>query len=547
MNIVEEKEKVKSDGAFDELWKDILSGEAESLSKPPKFFTAPKQLQIAAPAVEQPTEEPQAIQDYLDEKVPVKQKGEFVIAKELGAEVIPAALSNDDNVAALQNRYAVMLMNGKARVVSKNHRGGMELIEVRSFEDFYRYLHEDVPSTKKGVTKTEYATRVFMESPNTRRYYGVTFNPRNDQPESIWNLWEGWRVQPKAGNVDLVIELVKALCNYVPEHTEYFLDWMAHMVQKPWELPETAIVLRGEQGIGKGTLMKILGRIVFHYLHLSSSRPLVGSFNGILATAFLVFCDESIWGGSKDAEGTLKALITEGEHTINEKNEKEFMIENYKRFIFASNEDWAAPVGAKDRRYFVLDCSSKYKGQTGPNQFFGKVDKALKDDGLAEAFLDYLLNRDISKRNLRDVPKTAGYVELMTKSFDTTTRFVCDLIGGMHDLSNDTVHYHGEKSRWVRKGLYADLLAWCDLHSIKHKPSATDLGKTLSKIFDFDKQKEGWRTAWKDREFGYFYEIPEKHQAMVMFAKNVAGVDRSKIATIFPEYETKKRFNSSKT
>ncbi|MDO5943365.1 DUF5906 domain-containing protein [Burkholderia cepacia] len=542
-NSIEQDEHIEPLETFDDdtenAWDDLMEGEDMPTPKSIPLTIAPDSQNVAP--------ESKTIRDYLDEKAPVKAKGEFVIATPPSSKLIKPTSSNTFNIRALQERYSMLMMNGKTRVVAKNHRGGIELIEVRSFHDFYRYLKENIVINKQGNTRPEYASYKFMEDAGTRRYLGLTFNPKNDQPPSIWNLWEGWRVQPKEGDVELALELIRSLCNYNDEHIEYFLDWLAHMVQKPWELPETAIVLRGEQGIGKGTLMKMLSRIVFHYLHLSSSRPLVGSFNGILATAFLVFCDESIWGGSKDAEGTLKALITEGEHTINEKNEKEFMIENYKRFIFASNEDWAAPVGTKDRRYFVLDCSSKYKGQTGPNQFFDKVDRALKDDGLAEAFLHFLMNRDISKRNMRDAPKTKGYVELMTKSFDTTTRFICDLIGGVHDLSADTVFYHAEKSRWVRNKLYADMLAWCDLHAIRHKPSSTDLGKTLSKIFEFDRHKDGWRNSWKDRDRGYFYEVPDRTTAMVLFAKNVAGIGHDKITTIFPEYEPKQRFPNGKS
>jgi hypothetical protein len=38
------------------------------------------------------------------------------------------------------------------------------------------------------------------------------------------------------------------------------------MIQRPWELPGTAVVLRGLQGTGKNTFADILGRLVArHY------------------------------------------------------------------------------------------------------------------------------------------------------------------------------------------------------------------------------------------------------------------------------------------
>jgi hypothetical protein len=61
------------------------------------------------------------------------------------------------------------------------------------------------------------------------------------------------------------------------------------MVQKPAELPEVAIVMRGTQGIGKGSLMKTIGEFTDNYKHLSSTNSLTGTFNGHFE-CFRYFC-----------------------------------------------------------------------------------------------------------------------------------------------------------------------------------------------------------------------------------------------------------------
>jgi hypothetical protein len=466
-----------------------------------------------------------------DKKVDTVNSNSVVVRDE--EDIIESSYTNLLNLAKLQNKYAQILIKGKSFVISRAHRGGIDLTDSRSFKEFYRYLHEDVvvPGNKAGLTKRQYATEEFMDSEDTRRYLGLTFNPRNDSNKSIWNLWEGFSVKAKKGDVSLFLKLVSSLCNHNEEHIKYFLDWMAHMVQKPWELPEVAVVLRGAPGTGKGTLLRILGAFTNHYLHLSSARPLVGNFNGILASAFLVFCDESIFGGDKQAEGTLKTLITEKEHSINEKNEKEFMIENYKRFIFASNEDWAAPVGTGDRRYFVLDCSDEYKGQTNENGFFWEINKAIVENNLIEAVFECLMTRDISKVNI-------------LKGFDTCTKFIYDLIADHTDLQADTISIDGNGTRWYRKNIYAEFLIWCNDHHVKHIPSPDEFGKTMNKIFKFTDDCENWRSNWKSRDKGLFYKVPSRKEAMNKFAVNHA---RSPVDLVFPEYKEMETVNYIET
>ena len=65
------------------------------------------------------------------------------------------------------------------------------------------------------------------------------------------------------------MDLLAALCNDDQTCITYLLNYLAHMVQKPTQLPEVAIVMRGAQGIGKGSLMKTIGGFNDNYKHLS--------------------------------------------------------------------------------------------------------------------------------------------------------------------------------------------------------------------------------------------------------------------------------------
>jgi len=88
--------------------------------------------------------------------------------------------------------------------------------------------------------------------------------------------------------------------------------WIAFMLQRPWESPETAIAFRGPEGTGKGTLGRALMRIAgVHGLTVASSTQFAGRFNAHLRNCVFLFADEALWPGQKDAEGILKQLVTE--------------------------------------------------------------------------------------------------------------------------------------------------------------------------------------------------------------------------------------------
>ena len=76
---------------------------------------------------------------------------------------------------------------------------------------------------------------------------------------------------------------------------------------------------------------------------LASLGQITGRFSGHLADKVLVHANEAIWGGNKAEEGTLKAMITDDKMAMESKGRDIVTINNYKRVIISSNEQWAVP------------------------------------------------------------------------------------------------------------------------------------------------------------------------------------------------------------
>jgi hypothetical protein len=133
----------------------------------------------------------------------------------------------------------------------------------------------------------------------------------------------------------------------------------------------------------------------------------------------LVFADEAVWVDNKQAEGILKALVTETSIYIEPKGVDAFQVANYARLIVASNNDRVVPAGPSERRFCVIDVQSNRKQD---HAYF----KAIADDmetGGREALMQFLLERPLQGVELRAFPQTAALEEQKLRSMGKVEAF----------------------------------------------------------------------------------------------------------------------------
>jgi hypothetical protein len=315
--------------------------------------------------------------------------------------------------------------------------------EARMFWETYRkgdFL--DILSNvriQKGENGTVPLAVEWLKWGGRTSYDGVSFDPGNRIPKSarVLNLWTDWAVEPKKGDWSLLKKLLlEGLCDGDERAYEYVLDWSAHMVQRPDEQAEVALVFKGQKGTGKGTygraLYKLAGR---HGMHISNQQHFTNHFNAHLRDCILLFADEAIWAGDRKAEGSLKALITEPTIVIEAKGKDVVTARNYLHVVMASNEDWVIPASMDDeRRFFVSEVSSKFRGNKA---FFDALHGQLNDGGL-QAMLFELKTRKLGDFHPRaQVPQTAALAKQKLQSLDNIDAwwYECLCKGNMGDIS----------------------------------------------------------------------------------------------------------------
>ena len=248
-----------------------------------------------------------------------------------------------DALSAVQDKFALISLGGKVGIVDKqeleatNTDGTASRLVVMNRNDggllVQRYVSSGFPQVDSKNTLS-----TFTHSKDTTLFNGVEFNPRFTTP-NVLNLWVGMTLRPQAGSWSLIKTLLlDVICGGRQSEYQYLIKYIAHALQRPWEKPGVMVILLGGQGIGKGTLSKILQKIwSATFLQVNRIKQVAGDFNGSLERAYIVFLDEALFAGDRSSSDALKSLVTEPTLSINEKHQPARQITSYHRFFGASN------------------------------------------------------------------------------------------------------------------------------------------------------------------------------------------------------------------
>jgi phage/plasmid-associated DNA primase len=285
------------------------------------------------------------------------------------------------------------------------------------------------------VTKLVPVVPLWLQSPDRRSYKGVTFAPGGSAPKDHYNLWQGFAVNPMPGSLadasakcgKLLAHVKDNLCSGNADHARYLISWAADMLQDPGKKKGVALVLRGKKGTGKSIFVEALASLLGHHAFKGSqTKHLTGNFNRHLADKLLVVAEESVWSGDRGSEGVLKDLITSSTITIEAKGVDAIEVPSLCRIALVTNNEWAVPASADERRYFVLDVG---EGRMQDRAYFAAIADEL-DNGGREAFLSLLLQWPLKGVDVGNVPQTDALQRQKVRSFEPFEQFVYDLLSG---------------------------------------------------------------------------------------------------------------------
>lgn len=414
-----------------------------------------------------------AIQEEAKKILEIKEEGK-VVKEKINKSIIDPI---EEKVILEMNKQYAIVHTSSTHVLMEKGTAGFILDSRSSF----LHLHENdffINSEGKKINKARFWLQHHLRKTYVDIVFDVTKPPtfKNEEGKEFYNIFKGYAFKPKKGDASLYWHHLKyVICSGNEEIYLYVRKRLASIIQNPKVLG-CAIVLRGEQGTGKNQCIehfcKLFGN---HALTFTSLDRLTGRFNSHLQYALVLFANEATWGGNKKEIGALKSIITDTTIFIEGKGKDGYQIQNARHLLVASNEDWVVPRDMDDRRFYVLDVSSKHKED---HEYFAALDKQMNEGGY-EALLYDLQNEDLSNFNPRMMPVNDAGFDMKIKSAPTSVQYIYSV------LNEGCWHIAGSEERWEFElnkpclKIYDNYKDWCESQKIPIQ-SIQEFGKRIN-------------------------------------------------------------------
>jgi hypothetical protein len=326
-------------------------------------------------------------------------------------------------------------------------------------------------------------TKMWLNWDGRRSYDGFVFRPEQEAGPRWYNLWRGFSVEPaESADHPMVARFIdhckENVCGGDEKLTQWLLGYFAHLVQRPWEKPLTALVFKGRKGTGKNALVERIGKLIGpHFLLTSKRRYLTSNFNGHFESCLCLVLDEAFWSGDKESEGVLKDLITGDHHIIEHKGKETYKIANLTRVCILGNEEWIVPATVDERRFAVFQMG---EGRMQDRKYFQELREGL-DDGGNRQLLRFLLDFDLSKIDVNEAPQTQALLDQKLATMEPMPKWWYDCLSEGDIAAGDLGGAWPSVVPAPRLRQAFEL--WTRRHNVRSRmPSDKDFGKLLKAI-----------------------------------------------------------------
>ena len=342
-----------------------------------------------------------------------------------------------DAMKSCWERNAFKIEDNGNYCVIDNGDGERRIYSERTLHDSKRHLHYYECINDKLVAK-RFITR-WIDDVNIRVYNTIVLCPPPMTPPcSSFNIWAPFASstppeQDTAGDaafsdsesVSFVEEFVHVLCGRNDAVTKYVLDWMAHIFQQPGVKPGVALLLKGEQGVGKNRFTDLLRAMVGSTKFLQTANPanvLYGRFTRLREGRILIVVNEVHGADSFANSELIKDMITCDDFISEGKGTNPYPVSCFSRFVFTTNVANCMRVTSDSRRFEIIETSSELKGNS---DFFDHLSAIINSRRACHAIYQSLMARPITGVNwVNDRPITDYYLPMVQQSMPPEYRFL---------------------------------------------------------------------------------------------------------------------------
>ena len=312
---------------------------------------------------------------------------------------------------------------------------------------------------------------LWLQDSTRRCIRNITYDADTEIPFSfILPFKPVWKSVEEPEDSNIYVNMFKSLLDVLcPEKQlkDTLIQWLAQMIQKPFQNPLCAVILAGMKGCGKDTL----GDFISNYLignqfttNYTSSEQFwdrydTGRYNKIFAKL-----EEASGTLNKTNEAGLKSRITSITDRFNPKGCPAFDAPNYCRIFMTTNESNPVSMDRNERRFLLIHCSNAKVGKI--DEFWKPLRKLLftKEGGAA-------IGNWLSRIDCGSWPRILPLGSLALSMIE-------DSKSPLHRFIELDTRWPNE---WLTAGeLYDIYKSWCDEMTFISCKSSIGLGRQLN-------------------------------------------------------------------
>jgi hypothetical protein len=382
----------------------------------------------------------------IDFETTKKKNGEF-------DETYVCKLKDENEIIKYMNNFFITIKGSKIVYceLSYNADGRIKNICYRNKKEMESRLDECLIKTTYQKTKM---FDIWNKSLEKRKAKAIDYIPYSiNKPiidENTLNIFSGFKSKIREDRADLDYSKISPILNHIKEVWcdnkdniyEYVINWLAQLFQYPEKKLGICLVLKSDrQGAGKSMIVDFIQDFVLgedYCRTVSNIDRIFERFNGMSERVLLTCCEEiGSRGGMYKMSDQLKELITGTKKTVEKKYMEASQMRDYQRYIFCSNNDWIVRVEESDRRFMCLEVSNIYVGNS---EYFKNLVNNCFNPECGELFLNYMLKKDLSNVDLRNIPMTEWKRSLMSKNLDIVLQSLIKYVSKQGD-EDETRHH----------------------------------------------------------------------------------------------------------
>lgn len=385
----------------------------------------------------------------------------------------------------------------------KEYENDTIVMSKQSIKTSYEHLVYDKINKDGDVIQDNFINAWLTNNPEQRCYDDIGVYPNDNKcPSNVFNMWRKFPMEyineyeHKEEELQLILNHIKILSGHNEEVFDYFIKWIAQMIQHP-DIKSNCPTLISLEGAGKGTFMKLMSQMLGSskvFETTTPSRDVWGDFNGRMCNTFLINLNELSKKETIECEGRIKGLITDPKLTINNKGVNQYDIDSHHRFINTTNTEDPIRTSNDDRRNWIIRSSDE---KCDDKEYFNYLYNILEDVNVIKTCYEYFKSiPDMDKFNLIPLPKTEYHNNLKKLSSNPIEMWLEAFT--LKNFDKEEIELLGSETCKLFK-------EWCQENEMKYEIDSKKLGVRLS-LLKIDAIKKGRHTNKGETKI---YCIPE--------------------------------------